>query len=161
MPACGFGGREWGASRGRGGVAMSAVSTSRSRVLVSIRGSVAVAYCIGTLDRLAVEELSQRVRALVFDGVWGFVCSLERVNHIHFQALQGLIALHQMVREAGGRMLLSDASPYLRQILEFGGVPARVSVLPEKNLAVDELLENHGLGCSAAAPLPGVQQTFF
>jgi anti-anti-sigma regulatory factor len=121
---------------------------------------VAVAYCIGTLDRLAVEDLSERVRALVYDGVWGFVCSLERVNHIHFQALQGLIALHQMVREAGGRMLLSDASPYLRQILEFGGVPARVSVMPEKNGAVDELLGNQVPDCSVA-PLPGVQQTFF
>lgn len=132
-----------------------------SAVLISIRGSVAVAYCIGTLDCNAVEELNERVRALLFGGVRGFVCSLERVNHIHFQALAGLVGLHQFVRQTGGQLVLSDASPYLRQILDFGGVPARVSILPEKNRAVDELLENLAARRDAMMAAPSVQQTIF
>lgn len=140
---------------------MSSVARSehRSRVLISIRGHVAIVYCVGTLDRLVVEDISDRVRALTCEGVRGIVCSLERVSHIHFQALEPLLGLHQQLLEAGGRMVFSDVSAYLRQILDFGGVPAHVAVLPEKLQAVEDLLETLPADdCTSAA---SVQQSFF
>jgi anti-anti-sigma factor len=98
-------------------------------VLISIDGAVAVAYCAGTLDRRSVEELSERLRSLVFSGVRGVVCSLERVEHVHFQALDRLVDLHRLLRAAGGRLVLAGASPYVRQILDFGGIPAQLDVV--------------------------------
>lgn len=112
----------------------------RSRLLVSIQGNVAVAYCFGTLDRSVVEDLSERARALTFDGVRGLVCSLERVSHIHFQALDSILGLHELMKAAGGRLLMAGASSYLRQILEFGGVPQCVPLLPDSQQALESLL---------------------
>ena len=98
-------------------------------MLISIDGAVAVAYCAGTLDRRSVEELAERLRSLVFSGVRGVVCSLERVEHVHFQALDRLVDLHRLLRAAGGRLVLAGASPYVKQILDFGGIPAQVHVV--------------------------------
>jgi hypothetical protein len=118
-----------------------AARTARSsRVLVSIRGQLAIAYCVGTLDRLLVDDLADRVLVLVAHGVRGFVCSLERVSHIHFQALDPLLELQRAVESAGGRIVLSDASPYLRQILDFGGIPRQVTMAVDTHQAVGQLL---------------------
>lgn len=111
-----------------------------SRVLISIRGHLAIAYCVGTLDRSAVEDLLDRVRSLAAQGVRGVVCSLERVSHIHFQALEALLRLQQALEADGGRFVLADASPYLRQILDFGGVPRQVTLASDKHAAVWEIL---------------------
>lgn len=112
----------------------------RSRLLVSIQGDVAVAYCYGTMDRAVVEDLRERARALILDGVRGIVCSLERVSHIHFQALDSFLELQQSMSATGAQLLLAGASPYLRQILDFGGVPEQVPVLPASAMAVEQLL---------------------
>ena len=126
----------------------------RSRLLVSIQGNVAVAYCFGTLDSSVVEDLSERARALSFDGVRGLVCSLERVSHIHFQALDAILGLHKIMRDAGGRLLMAGASSYLRQILDFGGIPEQVPVLADSSQAVESLMleppaDNDMLGTAA------------
>lgn len=107
-----------------------------SRVLISIHGTMAIAYCVGTLDRPAVEDLLGRVRGLAAQGVRGFVCSLERVGHIHFQALDPLVRLERAVHDSGAKIVFADASPYLRQILDFGGVPRHVAVVLDKHAAV-------------------------
>ena len=111
-----------------------------SRVLVSIRGSLAIAYCVGTLDRLAVEDLVDRLRGLATQGVRGFVCSLERVHHIHFQALDPLMRLQRALQATGGKLVLADASPYLKQILDFGGVPRQVRLAGDTHEAVWQVL---------------------
>lgn len=112
----------------------------RSSLLLSIQGQVATAYCVGTLDRDTVDELAERVRSLGFDGVRAVVCSLERVSHIHFQALEPLVSLHRMLLGVGGRLVLCGASPYLKQILDFGGVPEQIMMVADKVEAVRELL---------------------
>lgn len=131
----------------------------RSRLLVSIQGNVAVAYCFGTLDRSVVEDLSERARALTFDGVRGLVCSLERVSHIHFQALDPILALHQLMIAADGRLLMAGASSYLRQILDFGGVPEQVPLLVDSNQALECLLAGGRAGEETVGA--GAQQSFF
>jgi hypothetical protein len=136
-------------------MARAAQAARRARILISVTSPVAVAYCLGTLDRRAVEDLAARVRGLLFEGVRGFVCSLERVEHIHFQALEALLGLHGLVADAGGRLVLAGASPYLQQILDFGGIPGRVRVAPNKMGAVQELHES--LSPEAAAVPAGVQ----
>lgn len=130
---------------------------SRSRVLITIRGPVAVAYCLGTLDRNTVDDLAARVRELAFDGVRGVVLALERTSHIHFQALEPLTALHRLMREAGGRLILAGASPYLKQILDFGGVPGQVSVVPDRLEAMQEL--SGTLLAEAGTSMASVQQS--
>ena len=139
-----------------GRMGKTARTERRSRVLISIRTPVAVAYCLGTLDRGVVQDLGARVRALLFEDVRGFLCSLERVEHIHFQALEPLVDLHRFVAEAGGRFLLAGASPYLKQILDFGGVPGRIELVPDTLAALHELRGNPPLGVLAAA---SVQQS--
>jgi anti-anti-sigma factor len=112
-----------------------------SRVLVSVRGALAIAYCAGTLDRSTVDELVDRLRMLASQGVRGFVCSLERVHHVHFQALDPLLRLQRSVQALGGRLVLVEASPYVRQILDFGGVPRHVSVADDKQQAIWQVLQ--------------------
>ncbi|UCE02295.1 MAG: STAS domain-containing protein [Candidatus Latescibacterota bacterium] len=131
--------------------------TQRSRVLITIRGSVAVAYCLGTLDRSVVDDLAARLRTLAFDGVRGVVLALERTTHIHFQALEPLTALHRLMREAGGRLVLAGASPYLKQILDFGGVPGQVSVVPDRLEAIQEL--SGTLPVEGSVSMTSVQQS--
>ena len=112
-----------------------------SRVLVSVRGTLAIAYCEGTLDRPSVENLVDRLRSLASQGVRGFVCSLERVQHVHFQALDPLLRMQQTLHASGGRLVLVDASPYVRQILDFGGVPRHLSLVEDKHQAVWQVLQ--------------------
>ena len=121
-----------------------------SRILISIRGSMAIAYCVGTLDRPTVEELLDRIRGLAAQGVRGFVCSLERVSHIHFQALDPLVRLQRAAADSGGRIVFADASPYLRQILDFGGVPRHVALALDTHAAVWSL--QHDADALAAHP---------
>ena len=128
-----------GRTEGRDGMARPSRASS-SRLLISIRGSMAIAYCVGTLDRLTVEELLDRTSGLAAQGVKGFVCSLERVSHIHFHAFDPLLRLHLEIESRGGKIVFTDASPYLRQILDFGGVPRRVAVVDDKHEAVWSLL---------------------
>jgi len=137
-------------------MARTARTERRSRVLISIRTPVAVAYCLGTLDRGVVQDLGGRVRTLLFEDVRGFLCSLERVEHIHFQALEPLVDLHRFVVDAGGRFVLAGASPYLKQILDFGGVPGRVDLAPDTLAALQELRGSPSVGVLAAA---SVQQS--
>jgi len=108
---------------------------------MSIRGPLAIAYCVGTLDRSMVDDLFDRVLGLAAQGVRGFVCSLERVSHIHLQALGPLVKLQRQIEARGGRIVLADASPYLKQILEFGGIPRQVALVRDKHQAVGELLQ--------------------
>lgn len=128
----------------------------RLRVLISIDGAVAVAYCAGTLDRRSVEDLSERLRSLVFSGVRGVVCSLERVEHVHFQALDRLVDLHRLLRAAGGRLVLAGASPYVRQILDFGGIPARLDVVEGRHEAMTAMRvhapETRGVAAPSVQP---------
>jgi len=126
----------------------------RLRVLISIQGNVAVAYCAGTLDRRGVDELADRVRALLFGGVRGVVCSLERVEHVHFQALGLLVELQRLLRSAGGKLVLAGASPYVRQILDFGGVPGQIDVAADRLEAVESMQASLP---AAAAGVPSVQ----
>ncbi len=138
---------------------MARVQTAarRSRVLLSIQGPVAVAYCLGTLDRAVVDDLAHRVRTLGFDGVRAVVFSLERVSHIHFHALEPLVSLHRMLCDRGGCLVLSGASPYLTQILDFGGIPDQVDVVTDKVDAVQKLMES--LPSSDGASAASVQQS--
>lgn len=129
-----------GAHEGRK-MSRAARSARSSRVLISIRGPLAIAYCVGTLDRSVVNDLLDRVVGLAAQGVRGFVCSLERVSHIHFQALEPLIKLQRSIEDRGGRLVLADASPYLKQILDFGGVPRQMPVAADKHQAVGALLQ--------------------
>ena len=129
----------------------------RSRVLLSIQGPVVVAYCLGTLDRSAVDDLADRVRALAFEGVRAVICSLERVSHIHFQALEPLVGLHRLLRDSGGRLVLTGASPYLMQILDFGGIPGQVDVAADKSEAIRGLLDS--LPSAKAGSTVNVQQS--
>jgi hypothetical protein len=108
----------------------------QARILISIRGDMAIAYCVGTLDRITVEELLDRVRGLAAQGVRGFVCSLERVSHVQFHAIEPLLKLQRVVAAQGGRIVCADASPYVRQILDFGGVPRHLAVLEHTHEAV-------------------------
>ena len=122
-----------------------------SRVLMSVRGPLAIAYCVGTLDRSMVDALFDRVLGLAAQGVRGFVCSLERVRHIHLQALGPLLKLQRQVEARGGRIVLADASPYLKQILEFGGIPRQVALVRDKHQAVGELLQAGAGGLEGGA----------
>jgi len=115
-------------------------------VLVSVRGALAIAYCAGTLDRPTVDELVDRLRMLASQGVRGFVCSLERVHHVHFQALDPLLRLQRAVQALGGRLVLVEASPYVRQILDFGGVPRHLSVADDKSQAICQVLQETEAG---------------
>jgi hypothetical protein len=94
-----------------------------------------------------VEDLVDRVQGLAAQGVRGFVCSLERVGHIQLQALGPLLELQRQLDSHGGRLVLADASPYLRSILDFGGIPRRVTMARDTHAAVGELLHS-------SAPLP-------
>ena len=122
----------------------------RLRVLISIQGPVAVVHCAGTLDRRSVDEVATRLRPLLFAGVRGVVLSLERVEHVHFQALELLVELHRLVRGSGGRFVLGGASPYVRQILDFGGVPAQVTLAASRGEAV-EMVHSAWAGVGAEA----------
>ncbi len=124
---------------------------------MSIQGPVAVAYCLGTLDRDAIDDLSTRVRELTLDGVRAVVCSLERTSHIHFQALEPLVNVHRLLRGVGGRLVLTGASPYLTQILDFGGIPGHVEIMADKVDAVQRLLSS--LPPVDAESAASVQQT--
>ena len=129
----------------------AARSAPSSRVLMSIRGPLAIAYCVGTLDRSMVEDLVDRVSGLAALGVRGFVCSLERVGHIQLQALGPLLKLQRQLVSHGGRLVLADASPYLRSILDFGGIPGRVTMARDTHAAVGELLHSGAPVSEAAA----------
>ena len=65
--------------------------TQRSRVLITIRGSVAVAYCLGTLDRSVVDDLAARLRTLAFDGVRGVVLALASLLLFQYSIEHNLI----------------------------------------------------------------------
>jgi len=88
-----------------------------------------------------MDDLFGRALGLAAQGVRGFVCSLERVSHIHLQALGPLLKMQHQIEARGGRLVLADASPYLKQILDFGGVPRRVSVVRDKQQAMGKLLQ--------------------
>ena len=124
----------------------------RLRVLISIRGPVAVVHCAGTLDRRSVDEVATRLRPLLFAGVRGVVLALERVEHVHFQALALLVELHRLVRGGGGRFVLAGASPYVRQILDFGGVPAQVTLVASRSEAVTLVQSTWAETAAVASP---------
>jgi anti-anti-sigma factor len=140
---------------------MARVQTTarRSRVLLSIQGPVAIAYCLGTLDRAVVEDLAHRLREMAFDGVRAVVCSLDRVSHIHFQALEPLVGLHRTLLGVGGGLVLSGASPYLKQILDFGGIPGQIPVASSRVEAVKGLLDSLPLAAGESAAR--VQRSLF
>lgn len=130
-------------------------ASQRLRVLISIQGPVAVVHCAGTLDRRSVDEVATRLRPLLFDGVRGVVLNLERVEHVHFQALALLVELHRLVRGCGGRFVLAGASPYVRQILDFGGVPAQVTLAGSRGEGVE--MVQSPWDEAAAVVVPSVQ----
>jgi anti-anti-sigma factor len=83
--------------------------------------------CLLTLKgRLVLGEESNGLRTTIdnhlLSGVTRIVISLEQVNYVDSAGLGALIETHRMTKTKGGRLMLTNLGPKLRQALELAGL---------------------------------------
>jgi anti-sigma B factor antagonist len=83
--------------------------------------------CLLTLKgRLVLGEESNGLRTtidnLLLSGVTKIVISLEQVNYVDSAGLGALIEIHRKTKAKGGRLMLTNLGPQLRQALEIAGL---------------------------------------
>ena len=83
--------------------------------------------CLLTLKgRLVLGEESNGLRTtidnLLLSGVTKIVISLEQVNYVDSAGLGALIEIHRKTKAKGGRLMLTNLGPKLRQALEIAGL---------------------------------------
>ncbi len=83
--------------------------------------------CLLTLKgRLVLGEESNGLRTtidnLLLSGVTKIVISLEQVNYVDSAGLGALIEIHRQTKAKGGRLMLTNLGPKLRQALKLAGL---------------------------------------
>ena len=83
--------------------------------------------CLLTLKgRLVLGDESNGLRTtidnLLLSGVTKIVISLEQVNYVDSAGLGALIEIHRKTKAKGGRLMLTNLGPKLRQALELAGL---------------------------------------
>ncbi|MBI3115250.1 MAG: STAS domain-containing protein [Candidatus Kerfeldbacteria bacterium] len=101
-----------------------------SRLFITVEARrLALVRPIGTVDRDMVNRLDSRLQPILASGIRNVVLSFKRTSHIHFQALGELIALHERLEAGGCQFRIIGVSPYLEQILAFGGIVGVIPIL--------------------------------
>ncbi len=85
--------------------------------------------CLLTLKgRLVLGQESNGLRttmdSLLSSGVTRIVIGLEQVNYVDSAGLGSLIEIHRKTKAKGGRLMLTNLGPKLRQALELVGLLA-------------------------------------
>lgn len=83
--------------------------------------------CLLTLEgRLVLGEESNGLRTTIDNllslGVTRIVIGLEQVNYVDSAGLGSLIEIHRKTKAKGGRLMLTNLGPKLRQALELAGL---------------------------------------
>jgi anti-sigma B factor antagonist len=76
--------------------------------------------------RLVLGEESNGLRStvdnLLLSGFTRIVISLEQVNYVDSAGIGALIEIHRKTKAKGGRLMLTNLGPKLRQALELAGL---------------------------------------
>lgn len=83
--------------------------------------------CLLTLKgRLVLGDESNGLRTtvdnLLSSGTTKIVIHLEQVNYVDSAGLGSLIEIHRKIKSKGGRLMLTNLGPKLRQALELAGL---------------------------------------
>jgi anti-sigma B factor antagonist len=97
-------------------------------------------YVLVLTGRLVLGQESSGLRAMVdhllSSGVTKIVINLERVNYVDSAGLGALIEMHRKTKTKGGRLMLSNLGPNLRQALEFARLLTIFETCPTEAAAV-------------------------
>jgi anti-anti-sigma factor len=82
------------------------------------------------LDQAAIDVAGERLRGLVRDGARQLVLSFARVESLTSAMLGQLVALHQDVEAAGGRLAFCHVDAFLAQIFRICNIPQQIPIHP-------------------------------
>ncbi len=95
-------------------------------------------YVLTLSGRLVLGVESSGLRTtidnLLSSGATRIVISLEHVNYVDSAGLGALIEIHRKTKAKGGRLILSNLGPKLRQALEIAGL---LSIFETSGTAAD------------------------
>jgi anti-anti-sigma factor len=76
----------------------------------------------GTLDLETAPRLQQRLDELIDDGAVLIVLQLGDVEFLDSSGIRTIVATARRLGEAGGKLLITEASGAVQQVLEIAGV---------------------------------------
>lgn len=109
---------------------------SRQPVLLTITGPFIVIHPTASLTIGDVVGMQRRIELLFDERLFhGVVLSLARAPHIGYGAFEPLKRLADFIN-GHSAFVVCDASPYVRQVLNFQGAYKRMSICPTLEQAV-------------------------
>jgi anti-sigma B factor antagonist len=76
----------------------------------------------GTLDLETAPQLQERLDGLIDDGAALIVLRLGEVEFLDSSGIRTIVGAARRLRDAGGQLLISEASGAVQQVLEISGV---------------------------------------
>jgi anti-sigma B factor antagonist len=97
-------------------------------------------YLLALKGRLVLGQESSGLRTMIDNllacGATRIVINLEHVNYVDSAGLGALIELHRKTKGEGGRLMLCNLGPKLRQALEIAGLLPIFETCPTEAAAV-------------------------
>jgi stage II sporulation protein AA (anti-sigma F factor antagonist) len=94
------------------------------RVVTKRLGKTLVVRCSGELDLAAAADFRRAVDTELteWEGLRDIVLNLGEVTFVDSSGLGAILGRYKRIQQRGGRMVLVEVPPALRQLLEFSGI---------------------------------------
>ena len=95
--------------------------------LTSSQMRTVIVHLVGTLDYAAAQEAQRELAVVAADSPRAVVLDLAALEYLDSSGITVLLSARMSIRAAGGLVLMTNASPRIRRVLEitnvFPGVP--------------------------------------
>ncbi len=100
---------------------------------------VTIIELAGILDIVTSPRVQSEIRRWIDAGAARLLVDLSGIEQVFFSGLSTLLAIHQAMQEAGGRVVFAAPRPFFREMLKISQFDRLLEVVPERQMALETL----------------------
>lgn len=112
------------------------------KIEVSVVGKVATLSLVGEFDTFSYQSLVSEVERLVAAGTVHLILNMRLVRFVNSSALAAVVRAHKFCAQADGMLVISEPSPFARDIFDKSGIHNVVDVVADDAQALATMLRS-------------------
>ncbi len=102
-----------------------------------IKGDLALLTLRGEFDSFVVSAFLEEIESLIVNGIKNVALDMRGVKFIMSTAIGAIVKSRKRVKEAGGDLVISQPSPFVRDVLESLGLFKVIKVFEQNEQAIE------------------------
>lgn len=102
-----------------------------------IKGDLALLTLRGEFDSFVVSAFLEEIESLVVNGIRNVVLDMRGVKFIMSTAIGAIVKSRKRVKESGGDLVISQPSPFVKDVLESLGLTKVIRVFDQNEQAIE------------------------